>query len=149
VEERPEASAAALRTGRFHLLTTPASIGYSFVHFYSQVDATLEVIPLRRSWGASEHAIGEMLQAVLPLFAVLASLAFEAPPFGANVTLAQAEAAQELAERFAPIAYLREQSGSCDRDGEAYFPAPVETVLGNPEVALKPAEGGQIFNCCH
>lgn len=49
----------------------------------------------------------------------------------------QPSAEQQLAERFAPIAMLRGQSAACDRDGEGYFPAPVEVALGNPEIALK------------
>lgn len=44
---------------------------------------------------------------------------------------------QQLADKFAPVAYLRVQEAACDRDGEGYLPAPVEVVLGNPEVALK------------
>jgi hypothetical protein len=43
---------------------------------------------------------------------------------------------QQLAEKYAPIAMLRSQKHACDRDGEGYFPAPVEIVLGNPDVAL-------------
>ena len=39
-----------------------------------------------------------------------------------------------------PVAVLRDQRGPCDRDGEGYFPAPVESVLGNPDVALKIAD---------
>jgi hypothetical protein len=53
---------------------------------------------------------------------------------------AQADPAQELADRYAPVAVLRDQTGSCDRNGEGYFPAPVESVLGNPDVALKIAD---------
>ena len=44
---------------------------------------------------------------------------------------------QQLAERFAPIAFMRQQREPCDRRGSVYFPAPVDVVLGNPEVALK------------
>lgn len=44
---------------------------------------------------------------------------------------------QQLANKFAPVASLRVQEAACDRDGEGYLPAPVEVVLGNPEVALK------------
>ena len=54
---------------------------------------------------------------------------------------AQSDPAQELAERWAPLAVLRDQSAPCDRNGEGYFPAPVESVLGNPDVALKIADG--------
>ncbi len=44
---------------------------------------------------------------------------------------------QQLAEKYAPVAALREQEHACDRDGEGYFPAPVEIVLGNPDVTLR------------
>jgi hypothetical protein len=54
--------------------------------------------------------------------------------------LAQGDPAQQLADRYAPVAVLRDQSGPCDRSGEGYFPAPVESVLGNPDVALKIAD---------
>jgi hypothetical protein len=50
---------------------------------------------------------------------------------------AQNSPEQQLADRFAPVAELRVQSANCDRDGEGYFPAPVDTVLGNPEITLK------------
>lgn len=50
-------------------------------------------------------------------------------------------AEQQLAEKYAPIAELRQQEAPCDRKGEGYFPAPVELVLGNPEIALKQATG--------
>jgi hypothetical protein len=50
---------------------------------------------------------------------------------------ATTSAEQQLADKYAPIAELREQEAPCDRKGEAYFPAPVELVLGNPEVVLK------------
>jgi hypothetical protein len=53
---------------------------------------------------------------------------------------AQTDPAQELADRYVPLAVLRDQSNPCDRDGEGYFPAPVESVLGNPDVALKIAD---------
>ena len=44
---------------------------------------------------------------------------------------------EQLAQKYAPIAMLRQQTASCDKEGEGYFPAPVDLVLGNPEVALK------------
>ncbi len=50
-------------------------------------------------------------------------------------------AEQQLAEKYAPIAELRQQEAACDRKGEGYFPAPIELVLGNPEIALKQATG--------
>ncbi|HVX31164.1 MAG TPA: hypothetical protein VHA53_11850, partial [Nitrolancea sp.] len=54
-----------------------------------------------------------------------------------------AETAEErLAERYAPIAYLKTQKNECDENGEPYPPGPVETVLDNPAIALR--EGGAL-----
>ena len=46
-------------------------------------------------------------------------------------------AAQQLAERFAPIMMLKQQSEDCDPDGEPYRPGLVDVVLDNPAVALR------------
>jgi hypothetical protein len=43
---------------------------------------------------------------------------------------------QQLADAFAPIVMLKRQEHPCDRNGEAYLPAPVEVVFDDPEVAL-------------
>jgi hypothetical protein len=48
----------------------------------------------------------------------------------------QQSADDELAAKYAPIVYTKQQDEPCDRDGEAYYPSPVEIVLGNPNVAL-------------
>ena len=48
-----------------------------------------------------------------------------------------ADAAQQLAERFAPIVMLKQQRDDCDPDGEPYRPGPVDIVLDNPSVALR------------
>lgn len=74
---------------------------------------------------------------VLLICVLLIMVGVGLPPFGAN---AQADPEQQLAERWGPIAVLRDQIANCDRNGEGYFPAPVESVLGNPEVALKLAD---------
>ena len=58
----------------------------------------------------------------------------------ATGSVAQADPAQQLADRWGPLAVLRDQSAPCARTGEGYFPAPVASVLGNPEVALKIAD---------
>jgi hypothetical protein len=50
---------------------------------------------------------------------------------------------QQLAEKYAPIAYLKEQAEPCDDDGEPYPPAPVEVVLGDPEVVLRQDSGAE------
>jgi hypothetical protein len=44
--------------------------------------------------------------------------------------------AQALADTYAPVMYLAIQSAPCDKKGEAYFPAPVEMVLGNERIGL-------------
>jgi hypothetical protein len=49
--------------------------------------------------------------------------------------------ARTLAERYSPIVAVRDQSGPCDRDGEAYRPVAVQTVLGVPGVRLRGADG--------
>jgi hypothetical protein len=68
--------------------------------------------------------------AALGTLAATASAAVnEAPPVD--------PAAQELAEKYVPIAMLREQRDPpCDTKEEQYQPTSVETVLGNPTVTL-------------
>jgi hypothetical protein len=48
-----------------------------------------------------------------------------------------ASAEQQLAEKYAPIARVREQERACDTSGEPYLPMPVEVVFDDPEVLLK------------
>jgi len=45
----------------------------------------------------------------------------------------------ELAQRYAPVLFVRPQDGPCDTNGEPFEPAPVEIVLDNPEVFLRQA----------
>ncbi len=54
-------------------------------------------------------------------------------PSTGEVTAAQ----QQLADKYAPIAMLRAQSAACDKDGEGYFPSPVDFIFDNPDVVLK------------
>ncbi len=57
---------------------------------------------------------------------------------GASPAQAQSEdPAQQLAERFAPIIMLKQQSQDCDNDGEPYGPTAADIVLDNPEIALR------------
>jgi hypothetical protein len=49
--------------------------------------------------------------------------------------------AAQLAERYAPLVRLVEQAKPCGH-GEAFLPAPVSAVLGNPDVALRGPWGG-------
>lgn len=48
-----------------------------------------------------------------------------------------ADPRQELAEKFVPIAMLKEQVIPCGSDGEPYLPLPVEAVLNDPQVELR------------
>src|SRR5262245_508531 len=66
-----------------------------------------------------------------------------APSTSSGVPLLGDTAAEQLANRYGPIAYVRQQAEPCDRKGEAYLPAPVELVLGDPSVALKRDAGGR------
>jgi hypothetical protein len=49
----------------------------------------------------------------------------------------QVSPAQELARRYAPIVYTKDQEEPCDGNGEAFAPVAVELVLGNPDVVLR------------
>jgi hypothetical protein len=53
-------------------------------------------------------------------------------------------AAQQLAERHAPVVVVRTPSDPCDGETEPYRPTPVETVLGNPEIPLRDDDGSVI-----
>ncbi|MGN6485346.1 MAG: hypothetical protein ACTHMX_13200 [Thermomicrobiales bacterium] len=46
---------------------------------------------------------------------------------------------QQLIDRYAPIMALKNQNDLCDDEGEAYYPVPVNAVLGDPSVVLKQA----------
>ncbi len=80
----------------------------------------------------------------------LASIALLTSSVGAGTTApvpqrGEAPAAdlqQQLADRFAPIMMLKEQSAECDTEGEQFLPSVVDIVLDNPEVALRQVGGG-------
>ncbi len=78
------------------------------------------------------------LPGVLLVLLVLAALAATAGPAGAQTGEA---AARELAERYAPVVVVRDQEAACDKDGEAYRPVPVETVLDAQGVRLRDEDG--------
>jgi hypothetical protein len=55
---------------------------------------------------------------------------------------------QQLADRYAPVAYLREQTEDCARPpegGEPYLPVPVELVLDNPAIVLRDSDTGEVL----
>jgi hypothetical protein len=51
-------------------------------------------------------------------------------------------AQQQLADRYAPITMLRTQSSDCDKEGEGYFPSPVDFIFDNPDIVLKAVTEG-------
>lgn len=55
-------------------------------------------------------------------------------------------AVQQLADTYAPIAMMRAQDGTCDKNGDGYFPAPVDWIFGNPEILLRANAGGDVKN---
>lgn len=73
--------------------------------------------------------LGLALLAVLPVAAMAATAEGAAPPAD--------PAAQRLAEKYVPVAMLREQlDPPCNTKEEQYQPTSVDTVLGNPTVTL-------------
>ena len=76
---------------------------------------------------------------LLPILAALIFPALALPAAAQDV--AAPSAAERLAQKYAPIAYLKRQGTPCDTDGEPFLPAPVEVVLGDPAVALRQAPG--------
>jgi len=89
--------------------------------------------------------LGDALPLLLGFAAALIALA----PAGASAAVAtnirdstlvpaQEAAAQRLAQKYVPIAMLREeQDPPCEKTAEQYQPTSVDTVLGNPTVTLR------------
>jgi len=50
---------------------------------------------------------------------------------------------EQLAAKYAPILYLREQEHECDTGGQVYEPVPVEFVLDNPDITLEQDSPGR------
>ncbi len=75
------------------------------------------------------------LRALLPAGLLLAVAL--APPVRAD------DDAAALAERYAPIVVVRDQSEACG-DGEPYLPSAVDSVLGRPDVILRGPSGESI-----
>ncbi len=49
-----------------------------------------------------------------------------------------------LAQRFAPVSYLKQQTGPCDPDGEPFLPAPVDVAFGVEDVLLRQGPDGRV-----
>jgi hypothetical protein len=77
--------------------------------------------------------------AVLTRVAIAALVVTAAVLVGPPTATAQdaATAEQQLAERYAPVVFVKPQDAPCDTNGEPFEPAPVEIVLDNPEVFLR------------
>jgi hypothetical protein len=60
---------------------------------------------------------------------------------GAGRAGAVASPEQQLAQRYAPVVALKQQSEQCSSDGEPYRPVPVDVVLGRADVRLEDAYG--------
>lgn len=56
------------------------------------------------------------------------------PPTALPFGLSQAE---KLAQRYAPILYLKQQEHPCDTEGEPYVPAPVDVIFDDEFVVLR------------
>ncbi len=95
--------------------------------------------PSTQRWrGDSRHRrrIGRLLQqAILPLVLLFASsptlVAAQEPAPSA------ATADEQLAQKYAPIAYLKRQDFPCDPEGEPWLPAPVDIAFGDELVHLR------------
>ncbi len=72
------------------------------------------------------------------LVLAVAAIAVAGPSAGAqDLAEEDPEAAQELAEKYAPIIMVKAQTAACDEDGEPYGPTSVEILLDNPEIVLR------------
>jgi hypothetical protein len=91
---------------------------------------------------ATTSAQRRILAAVVAvLLATIASGFVSVAPVGAQTV---DPVIQGLAETYAPIAVLRNQSGPCDKDGEGYFPAPVDWIFDNPDILLRADAGDDV-----
>jgi len=50
---------------------------------------------------------------------------------------------QQLAEKYAPIVYIRNQNGACDKRGSPYAPVPVEFLFEVEEIRLRTHQSGR------
>jgi hypothetical protein len=60
----------------------------------------------------------------------------------ADVDAETGAAAQELADRYAPIVMLKDQEEECDTSGEPFAPMAVDVLLDNPQIALRQVGNG-------
>lgn len=79
---------------------------------------------------------GALIVFVFALFITANGLTTDPLPLPPPITQV-GTAEEQLAARYTPVVYLRRQTAPCDRTGEPYLPAPVETVLDDPAVTLR------------
>jgi hypothetical protein len=60
-----------------------------------------------------------------------------APPASVVIRSSDEAAERELAERYAPVVMVQEQPRPCSSEGEPFAPMAVDSLLGNPEIALR------------
>lgn len=77
------------------------------------------------------------------MFAMTVALGSVAPvDHPAHAQRGDDDAAQELADRYAPIVTVRTQPADCDDDGEPFAPMSVDRILDNPQIALRQLGNG-------
>ena len=70
--------------------------------------------------------------------ATVGALLLLLPTMGGTVAAAELDQHElELAERHAPVVWIRQQTEPCDSDGEPFEPTAADIVLDNPEVLLR------------
>ncbi len=72
--------------------------------------------------------------ATVVILVVLAPVLLLSAPSSAQAPLDQAE---QLADRYAPVLKIREQSEECDTGGERFGPVSVDSVLDNDQILLR------------
>ena len=77
-----------------------------------------------------------------PILGLLVGASLVALVGGGSRAYAAASPELQLAEKYSPVVLVRKQTATCDTHGEAWVPAPVDIVLGNPAVSVKRAPGG-------
>lgn len=80
----------------------------------------------------SERSLRRALLALL--IAVMTASAFATAPASAQTPPVSPE--QQLADRFAPIVMIKQQSVECSDDGEQFRPVVVDVLFGTPDVRL-------------
>ena len=60
---------------------------------------------------------------------------------GGPIAAAASSPEQQLADRYAPVVALKQQSEACSSDGEPYRPVPVDPLFGRSDVRLVDSNG--------